>query len=169
MNKKNYLCINKKTGVSMDNCNNDDNTYVLKSDYLSPDNNYVCKNNNKIYYTKIDCNTNYGTYLKKDPVVIHEDNKYNKIMEDRDMSRVLVMFLFMILITSYIIHNYVWGNTYFFEIIAITLLIFLIILTFCPFNICTLEPSSNNFRKNPISYIYSRICIFLSIFKINVC
>lgn len=166
-----YLCINKKTGVLMNNkeCKKNNGMYILKSDYLSPDDGWTCNSNGQPYYTKTECDINHGTYRKTKPVVIYDDNKYNNIFENRDMSRTIMIFLFMILITTYIVHNYIKHNAYLVEIVAVTILIFLIILTFCPFGVCTLEPSSNNFRRNPIGYIYKQICIFLSIFKINLC
>lgn len=168
MDDTKYICIDKYFGFKQD-CDQDNSKLILKDDWINPANRQACvslKTGDR-FHTKTECDQ---AQLNRDDVYFYLDyeppkykpikQKYDRLPEDRENSRKRVVGITFIIIVVLLLIYMVATVTPVHEqkaryLLIVALCVYILgffIYIYCPFNLCTLEPSYSEIRTDPISW-----------------
>lgn len=174
MNKQDVVCIDKDYGFNkyieytdyfhyQQECAKNNGIVINKNDWINPASGYVCKNikTGERFNSKQECTKQLLNNVDNN-TVLYQDNEteftpvditsYNILPIKRDWSRISILSCMLSLIVIMITINIFIPIPNLKYIILFIILYFLFIYTFCPYNICELEPTYSLIRTNPELY-----------------
>lgn len=168
MDHAEYICIDKHFGFKQ-NCNQENSKLILKDDWINPKERKVCVSlkTGERFHTKTECDK---AQLERDDVHFYLNydvpkykpikQKYNILPEDRENSRkrvvgitfIIIIVLLLIYMVATVTPVYEQKARYLLIIALCVFILGLFIYIYCPFWLCTLEPSYSEIRVDPIGW-----------------
>ena len=176
MDNVNYLCVNSYTGEKVDYdlstrdsfnenkilCESKGGYLIHNNEWIDPDKKQFCRKDKYInlYSTRICDETPDTKFIM--PIEQKPATPYVKEIDPdiRRNSRLRILVIGYTLILVILIFWLLLGNFYSTNYIVIVVIIILLLTIlgylFCPFSICYLEPDSDKWRTNFMSWLYTK-------------